>query len=189
MIKYYNKQLKKQTFKYIDDETTIISTDPRVSCFWEILEQGEEIEFDSDNLPVKVKYELKEDGTKYDYYLPLENGVYRPDLDKQNEQEQIILHEQKSNEVNAYVNSLVITTASGRLFKANYSALTSMDIILKGDYPDGTIPIWKQNIEGQLVYYEDVPLSELSEVRVEANKRIQAKHAEVFLNRPNPYND
>lgn len=138
---------------------------------------------------LKYKYELKEDGTKYDYYLPLENGVYRPDLDKQNEQEQITLHEQKSNEVDSYVNSLVITTASGKLFKANYSALTSMDIILKGDYPDGTIPIWKQNIEGQLVYYEDVPLSELSEVKVEANKRIQAKHAEVFLNRPNPYND
>lgn len=102
---------------------------------------------------------------------------------------QIAEHENKSNEVDTYVNNLVITTASGKLFKANYSALTSMDIILKGDYPDGIIPIWKQNINGELKYYENVSLNELSEVVIEANKRIQAKHAEVFLDIPNPYND
>jgi len=96
-------------------------------------------------------------------------------------------HEQKSNLIDTYVDTLTITTESGKVFKANYSALTSMDIILKGDYPDGVIPIWKQNINGTLTYYEDVPLNELSEVITEANKRIQAKHAEVFLGLPNPY--
>lgn len=98
-------------------------------------------------------------------------------------------HEQKSNLVDEYVNNLIITTTSNKRFKARYSDLSSMDIILKSDYPNGVIPIWKQNINGELVYYENLPLSELSEVINEANKRIQAKHAEIFLNIENPYNE
>lgn len=93
------------------------------------------------------------------------------------------IHEQKSNLVDEYVNNLIITTTSNKRFKARYSDLSSMDIILKSDYPNGVIPIWKQNINGELVYYENLPLSELSEVINEANKRIQAKHAEVFFRR------
>lgn len=98
-------------------------------------------------------------------------------------------HQQKSNLVDEYVNNLIITTTSNKRFKARYSDLSSMDIILKSEYPNGVIPIWKQNINGELVYYENLPLSELSEVINEANKRIQAKHAEVFLGIENPYNE
>ncbi len=98
-------------------------------------------------------------------------------------------HEQKSNLVDEYVNNLIITTTSNKRFRARYSDLSSMDIILKSEYPNGVIPIWKQNINGELVYYENLPLSELSEVINEANKRIQAKLAEIFLGLENPYNE
>lgn len=96
-------------------------------------------------------------------------------------------HDYKSKQVDDYVNQLVITTSSGKRFKANYQALTSINIILKSDYPEGIIPIWKQRIGDELVYHDDLPLIELSEVVTEANKRIQAKHLEIFSGKPNPY--
>jgi len=86
MKKYYDIINKKQTFTFRSEEETIISTDDRVKCFWEQLEEGEQIEFDSNNFPFKVKYELQENGSKYNFYLPIENGIYKPDLVKQQEQ-------------------------------------------------------------------------------------------------------
>lgn len=52
--KYYNIKSKKQTFIYVDDDTTIISTDNRVSCYWDILKEGEYID-ESEVFPIKRK--------------------------------------------------------------------------------------------------------------------------------------
>ena len=80
-MKYYDIVNKKQTFIYRNDTETIPYTDNTVSCFWDILKDGEEIEFDSNNFPIKVKYELDSNGDKYSAYLPKDsNNVYKPDI-------------------------------------------------------------------------------------------------------------
>jgi len=53
MIKYYDTTTKTET--HTESETTIISTDPRVEPFFHPLQEGYQLEFTEDNLPLIVK--------------------------------------------------------------------------------------------------------------------------------------
>ena len=53
MIRYYDTTTKTET--HTESETTIISSDPRVEPFFHSLEEGYQLEFTEDNLPLIVK--------------------------------------------------------------------------------------------------------------------------------------
>lgn len=87
-MRYLNIKTQTLAFDFIDDETTILSTDPRVSLHFQEVDL---IRFercvDDAGFPFVEEYELDSDGRRYGVYKEDKvAGVYVPDFDAMTKQ-------------------------------------------------------------------------------------------------------
>jgi hypothetical protein len=113
-MRYYNIKMHCIT-DFIDDEITIVETDDRVSDWFKPLELNEVMTYTSEGFPLRITYQTKEDGSRYEAY----NDDGTPNIDKCNE---II----ESNRIN------LIKAKAGQLIEAKYPTYKQLNIIRNG---------------------------------------------------------
>jgi hypothetical protein len=181
-MRYFNTQTQRQTTEFIDEATTIIDSDERVSNWFAPLPEGFKRGFDVDDLPILIEYELDVNGNFYDFYLqtPDENGKYLKDAVKIQAEVDKQAIAVKWVAMDTFLSELTVQrplegeVPAGFKFSANPQSLANISLEIDTMLDKDTRK-WREDWGNQ-----EVTKQELQEAKRLASEAKQAKLTELF---------